>query len=257
MAIAVTNKKVLSNEGYGITINQMIQLFINPELKKRKKSRFKAALIELFDYQDNIVRIDNEFKCEFELMKPILKKTDVGKPKNYKLEDLKDISWHEKSTDPNSAKILLIKWNKDWWIIDYDFRYNKQIAKKLSNRSEEFLSLVELAYKNKYELYKNPLIELLWASAELVIDSKLFLIPTKQRSKKHSDKKERLNKLASPDKNSIFSQEFLVLFNYLTKSRKAARYCTKKIKTYPKGCDLKSFLRESVRIIKDEIPYEN
>lgn len=245
----VPNKLVEKNEGYGRTINQFFDLWIKPYFKKKKlkfnKQKFGSALIELFDDgKKPKIRLNNEVKIEIEFKKPKIKPEDVGKNIPVDLKEIKSLSWSEKGLDENSAKVLVARFNKHWWILNFDFRYNKGNAKKILTRAQEFLSSCKTILRKK-EYCPHVLIYLIWSTAELILDAK-FLLHAQKTKKTHQARKE---KLEGPLGDSFFSPEFssLLLIHYDIKND--ARYAGD---DYSKKYD-RAFFRKQVKILEKEI----
>ena len=220
MAIVVTDKSVKQNDGYGRGINQLMEIFINNEMQRRKIAEFKAAIIEIFDTgRDPKIYLNEEaiFKLSFKDRK--FKRNDIGREITVKLEEIKSIKWDDKLLDRNSAKIFVIKWNKNYWLLDFDFRYNKATAKSKLERAKEFLSA-----SKKLDVVKehHVLIYLFWSCAELIIDTKLYLMPEQRPKMAHGDRKEKLQKFGNT--SNVFSKEFIELFTTLSKEKNPARY---------------------------------
>lgn len=130
MAIFVPNNNIKSNISFGQVINQVIKKYIAPELKKRKLKGYAAAGIEFF--LDNKVKIyfDNEIQLLLEFKKSKISPNNVGKQINVDLHDIKDIKWKDKNLKKDSAKILIVHFNKNWWIWDADFNSRKDLEDK-------------------------------------------------------------------------------------------------------------------------------
>lgn len=245
----VQNKLVEKNEGYGRTINQFFDLWIKPDFKKKKrkfeKEKFGAALIELFDNgRKPKIRLNQEVKIEIEFHSPKIKPEDVGKQIPIDLKEIKGLSWSQKGLDENSAKVLVARFNKDWWILNFDLRYNQGNVKKILGRAQEFLSGCKTVLRKK-EYCPHVLIYLIWSVAELILDAKL-LLHTQKTKKSHRKRKE---KLKSPLGVSFFSPEFSSLLLTLYSIKNGARYADG---DYSKKYDQKS-LRKQVRILEKEI----
>jgi len=252
MATPVNNKLVEENEGYGRTINQFLTLFIGPYFKEWgrvfNKQKFRIALIELFDEgRKPKIKIGKNVQVEVTFKHPKIKPEDVGKQIPIDLRDIKDITWPSTGLSEDSAKILVMRFNKDWWILDFDFRYNKGNAQKKLSRAREFLSSSKTIVRKK-EYSPHVSIYLLWATAELIFDVKLMLHAQEVKGNKnaHGEKKK---KLAGPLGEALVSPEFKNLFLNLHKRRNGARYGNK---DFSKKYSIEYF-RKQLRILEKEI----
>ena len=131
MAIFVQNQNVESNQSFGQVINKVKDQFVIPELKHRKIADFKAAGVEIFNDGKYKVYLDNEVQILIEFKNKKISPSDTGKAINVDLQEIKNLSWSDPNLIKNSAKILIIHFNKDWWIYWADF-------KKISALEEKF-----------------------------------------------------------------------------------------------------------------------
>jgi hypothetical protein len=243
MGIIIPDKSVRENNGYGRTINQLMEIFVLPEMKKRKikEKDFQAVIVELFDDDRRSKMYFNKeatFIFSFKKQAP----TRRG-PIKVRLEELKGIKWNDKDLNPDSAKFFIIKWNKDYWVLGFDFRYNKNMAKLRLERAEEFLNAAETL---NYKLFPNVLVYLLWSCAELIIDCKLYLIPGQKPTKRHKDRKDKIERFQKM--SNIFSDRLISVFTPLADEKDNARYGDKMRKIINKN-----FIKETIDIFKKEI----
>ncbi len=223
MAIVVKHEDVIQNQNYGRSINQILTWHVKPILGKGKDcfvmEDFRAVLVEMFDDgRSPLVKLNGDFKMSIEFKSPKINPSDVGKNISMDLREIKEISWVDTETDGNSGKIMIIRFNKDYWLLNFDFRYNKKDAKKKAERANEFLSVCKTVIKKK-EFCPNVFVYLIWSCAELILDTKLFLFAQKPKTN-HDD---RLKKLKIWEK-SFFSQEFADLFARISSVKNEARY---------------------------------
>lgn len=220
----VQNSSVEKNENYGRTINEIFDLWIKPYFKKKNqefdKQKFGAALIELFDdRREPKIRLNEEVKIEIEFHSPKIKPEDVGKQISVDLKEIKNLSWSQRGLNENSAKILVVRFNEDWWFLNFDFRYNQGNTKKKLHRAKEFLSGCKTMLRKK-EYVPHVLIYLIWSTAELILDRKFLLHAQKTKNNHY----ERRKKLEGPLGTSFFSHEFSTLLLTLYSIKNGARY---------------------------------
>lgn len=130
MAIFVQNENVKNNQSFGQVINKINKEYIEPELNRRKITDFASAGIELLPNGTNKVYLNNEVQLLLEFKKRKVKPSDTGKPISVDLHEIKDIKWHDKKLNKDSAKILVVHFNKDWWIWSADFKNKKELEEK-------------------------------------------------------------------------------------------------------------------------------
>lgn len=127
MAIFVQNENVKNNQNFGQVINKVNKEYIEPELKQRKLTSFASAGIELLPDGTKRVYLDDEVQLLLEFKKRKVNPSDNGKPISIDLREIKDIKWHDKQLSKDSAKILVVHFNKDWWIWSADFKNRKEL----------------------------------------------------------------------------------------------------------------------------------
>jgi len=127
MAIFVQNENVKNNQSFGQVIKKAYKEYIEPELKQRKLSDFASAGIELLPNGTKKVYLNDEVQLLLEFKKKKISPSDTGKPIRVDLHEIKDIKWHDKKLNKDSAKILVVHFNKDWWIWIADFKNRKEL----------------------------------------------------------------------------------------------------------------------------------
>lgn len=245
----VNNKKVEDNEDYGRTINQCLELFVLPVYKRQnlkfEKEKFRVALVELFDDgRKPKIKLNKDVPILIEFNKRQLTKEDIGKPVSIDLREIKNISWHENLLDKDSARILVLRFNLDWWVLNFDFRYNQGTVKEKVKRAKEFLSACKTIIRKK-ELYPHVLVYLLWSTAELIVDS-MLLLHAQKTEKNHRARNEKIKSILG---ESLFSAEFSTLFLLLSNDKNPSRYGDGDYaKKYPR-----KLLVKHVQVIEQEI----
>jgi len=130
MTTFIPNKNVKNDVSFGEIVNQIVKDFIRSELKKRKITQWSNALIEIFDDGKTKIALDDEVKMIMEFKKPKVKQNDVGRPITVNLKEIKNLTWDKTNVDKKSAKILILHFNKNWWVLNTDFRNNKTLKEK-------------------------------------------------------------------------------------------------------------------------------
>ncbi|MFQ6118602.1 MAG: hypothetical protein ACE5KE_01805 [Methanosarcinales archaeon] len=244
MPILVPTHFVDADKSFGRTINSLMEIFVHNEMKQRRIPEFRAVIIEIFDDERKPkVYLNEEAQFILTLKNRMLTKNNMNKVISLDLKEIKSIEWNDKVLDKNSAKVFIIRWSKDYWILEFDFRYNKEIAESKMMRAKEFLNAAKKLNVNEDF---NVMIYLLWSCAELIIDSKLYLMPGQKPNTTHKDRK---NKLQSFEKSSIFSEDFTHIFSLLSKEKNKARYGGK----VNKGSINEKFIARAITILEEEI----
>lgn len=130
MAIFIPYNHIESNQSFGQVVNKVRTEYINPELKKRKITNFSVAGVEINNRTNYKVYLNDEVQIMLEFKRRKIKPSDTGKAINVDLQEIKDVRWFDKKINKKSAKILVIRFNKNWWILDTDFKDNKELEEK-------------------------------------------------------------------------------------------------------------------------------
>lgn len=243
--VIVLNEDVRNNAWFGRDINEYTNLYIKPFLEKNGQTDFRVALIELFDKTTEVrIKLNTDVLLDVEFNKPVLKPDDVGITKDIQIEDLKNITWTQDGNDGNSAKILVFQYNKDFWILDTDFRYNQENAKKILDRAFEFFLGSNIMLKaTHYNVH--VIIYLIWSTAELILDAVLALYAKRPESK--TSHTQRIEKLKTNP--WLFSAEFSTLLVEISNIKNHARYWDN---DFTERYD-KSFFEKQLEILEREI----
>jgi uncharacterized protein (UPF0332 family) len=161
-------------------LNDIFNLFVLPEIKRRKETNslpepFVLKRAQIIFYPDgkrkNEIRLNSEVKvlADMKIKGGISKKKGEPIYEN-EVEGLKGLRLTDKD-DPDCGHITLVDiFNK--WIIAFDLRYNKALAKKHVESAKHFHELAQFAFNKEY--YASCL-DCLFSAAELA--SKATLLP--------------------------------------------------------------------------------
>lgn len=130
MAIFIPHNNVESDQNFGQVINKARVEYIGPELKHRNITSFSVAGIEVFSDGNCKVYLNDEVQLVIGFKDRKIKPSDIGKPIEINLHEIKNVKWHDKELDKNSAKILVARFNDNWWILDTDFKRHKKLEAK-------------------------------------------------------------------------------------------------------------------------------
>src|SRR3989344_7197404 len=130
MAIFIPNENIEKDQNFGQAVNKAVKEYIKPELRCRNLKGFGSAGIEIFSNGTHKVYFDNDVQIMLEFKNRKLNPNNTGKSVNVDLHEINDVKWHDKELNKNSAKILIIHFNKNWWIWGADFKKNKGLEEK-------------------------------------------------------------------------------------------------------------------------------
>ena len=226
MASIVRDIDVKEPKGYGITINQTKQLYLDEVMKERGVASLRAAIIEVFDdHRPPKVHLNDEARIVVGLNTSKIAREDVGKRLDIDLKDVKEIEWHTDGLDGNSAKIMLVRWNKDFWVLHFDFRYNQEYGKPKISRAKDFLRAAE-RLNPKEDTY--VLVYLLWSAIELIFDCELAkILGYKVKSPHHGERLEKAPILMGHQ--SLDFESLYEMFLVFSSNKSGARYAEKEI----------------------------
>ena len=224
---------------------QAMDLWINPEIEKRKKfgklpKKFKLLRAQIIFYSKKAtkIRLNEEVGAivSVKLNKDVKKgeaiyEQDVSQIKNIKLTD-----YHS-----NCAHITFLLF-REKWMVAFDFRYNKKLVKENLEAAKEFYESA------KDDLEKNrlrPFYENCWSSAELTSVCTFYLLGESRKKNRHKETTKKFEKWAELGNIKESFSKTLSKLNHL---RNSARYLyTNEFKKENHG--------EILKIIKEMIDF--
>lgn len=183
---------MLDKEGQQRTFNQFMELFVLPEITRRKEAgvlpdKFVLNAAQVIFYDDGrrpLVRLNEDAKilAKIKLKNGVNKEKgeDVFQNEIEKLETLRLMDEEESKY----AHISIIRF-KNHWILGFDFRYNKKLARDHFKTAAQFYSSAQNAYQNNLMV---PFIDNLFSAIELLAKSELLLMPDEEFKKKTTHK---------------------------------------------------------------------
>lgn len=130
MAIFIPHKNVELNQSFGQVINKIKKEYIEPELAKRKLKSVAIAGIEILKNGKHKMYFNNEVNFVIEFKDKKANPNDVGKTISLDLHNIKEVQWNDKKLPKDSAKILVWRFNQNWWIYYADFKKRKELEEK-------------------------------------------------------------------------------------------------------------------------------
>lgn len=218
-----TTPPELGDEGAQGLLQQIFEIWINPEVARRIAARTLVAPVNLLFAQvimnvgkPTRVRLNDEVRAR--LLVRVTRDVERGTAVQY--GDYDHVQAIELTDDdPNAAHVTIAR-VKDQWAITFDFRYNAELVSQTLAAASEFLEIAELALARKH---LRAFMENLFAAAELVAKSWLLMTPDERvmNTKKHPFIKARINKEA---KLGNVDGDFARVLNKLDSQRENARY---------------------------------
>ena len=220
-------KHDLNNDFGSMAFKQLMELFIIPEIRRRKEAGklnesfelYAAQIIFFPDGRKPLVRINSEMKAvaKIKLKSGISKK--VSEPIFiHELEGLEELNLTEEDDlDCGHATLFRIG---NRWIMVFDFRYNRKLSKKHIEVAKQFYEAAEFSFSRKNW---SAFIDNLFSTVELLAKSILLSTPAPELRKKSSHKaiKTEFNRFTNL-KN--IDPVYCEIFNKLYNLRSRARY---------------------------------
>lgn len=203
---------------------QAIDIFVSPEIERRKKANKlpanfmleKAQIIFPSKSGRNYTRLNKEVKAiiKCKINKPV-KKGEAVYDKD--IDEIESINLTNNDLDYGHITLIYFRGS---WVVSFDFIYNKNEIKKHLDASKEFY---ESAKDNLAKSRLRPFYENAFASAELFTKSILLSLPIKESSKgsKHKSRTDFLKNWANLGN---VKPEFSTTLSKLYSLRSSARY---------------------------------
>jgi uncharacterized protein (UPF0332 family) len=217
----------LPEKYYGKLLDQFLELFVLPELKKRKEEgkledSFSLRMAQIIFYPDGRkpqIRINSEVNVlAYAKLKSGISKNKGDPIYSTEIEDLNRFQpTDEDDLDCGHATIVKLS---DRWIIAFDFRYNRALAKKHIETAKQFYESAAFSFKRNNCA---SCLDNLFSAAELASKAVLLLIPDPKSRKKttHGGIQIRYNKFAELGN---VEPKFREALNRLSSLRARARY---------------------------------
>jgi uncharacterized protein (UPF0332 family) len=215
------------NMDYSKAFQQLMDIFITPEVKRRqdagelpKPLNLIAAQIMFYpDGRKSKVRINSEVRALGKVkLKPEISKK-VGEPiYEHEIEGLGAINLPEED-DPDCGHATLLRIGNSWTMA-FDFRYNKALSKKHIEAAQQFYDSAQFSFEQKNW---SPFIDNLFSASELLAKAILLSIPDPKFRKKatHQAIQLRYNRFADLGNVKV---EYKKTLNKLSGLRDKARY---------------------------------
>jgi len=212
------------NNRYAVAMRQAFELWINPEIERRRQTgRLRdgfalsaAQVIMDMDTDAPTVRLNEEVKAVFRArLKRAVQKGEVVWENDF--DEIEDLELTD--LDPNAAHLTIIL-RKGMWVLKFDFRYNAARIRETIETAREFLDCATFSL-NKGNL--RAFVENLFGAAELMAKGLLLMHPDRSilTGKSHKIIASKFNwwgKLGNTD------PEYVKLLNHLSVLRRPARY---------------------------------
>ncbi|MEX1195742.1 MAG: HEPN domain-containing protein [Dehalococcoidia bacterium] len=202
--------------------SQALELWVNPELERRRKA---GRLMEGFELkrlqvvmipppnERNIVRLNDEVApiAAYRFDGPVTKgqeiEVDPARIQGFRLAP---------DDDPNAGHLTMVRFG-DRWVTHFDFTYNRERAQNHLQASREFLNAARSALRDGMV---RPACDTLFAAIELAVKAEMLLSP-RGETKRHREWLRRFTEWTRLGNAPAASQEVLSKLSHL---RTAARY---------------------------------
>jgi hypothetical protein len=218
---------MLDNEGQQRSFDQFMNLFVLPEIERRKKdcllrSNFvlkSAQVIFSGDGTRPVVRLNEETKIMAKVKPKSGIKINKGDILSWnQIEDIQMIRLPDEE-EGKFAHISMIRVGGNW-LFTFDFRYNKESARTCFETAKQFFDSAREAFERKNLA---PFIDNLFSSIELLAKAELLLMPDPKFKQKATHKGIQLKYGKYVDIGNA-KPEFKTTLNKLAGLRNSARY---------------------------------
>lgn len=208
------------------TFNHVLELFIHPEIERRKEAgtlsdKFVLTAAQVL-FSVKIKKPTIRFNKETKILGEVKLKNEIQKGKGDivlqneidRLEKIRLIDEEE----PDFAHISMVKFGNSW-LFGFDFRYNKKAARNHYETAEQFYKAAQSAFRRKLNV---PFIDNLYSCVELLAHAELLLLPNfLKRKTSHKDIQIKYNSFVDLGNAKT---EFKSTLNKLSGLRTSARY---------------------------------
>lgn len=215
------------NEFGNKLLQQLMDLYVIPELRHREENRllpkpFELLSAQIIFYPDGrkpIVRLNSEIRAigQMKLKAGVSKQLNEAILES-EIEGLASIELSEES-ESDCGHATLVRLNNHWTIA-FDFRYNKGLSKKHLITAQQFLDAATFSFNQKNW---SAFVDNLFSASELLAKATLLVFPDPQLVKKatHRSIQMKYNRFADLGNAKI---EYKKTFNKLSGLRDKARY---------------------------------
>ncbi|MFC1743119.1 hypothetical protein ACFL35_03920 [Candidatus Riflebacteria bacterium] len=249
-------KDLKSLKIYPTPIHHLFELFIFPEIEKRKKrgkNYLPLSAFQILFYYDGRrpeIRLNTEVKGQFQAkIKNGIKKQFGDSIKEDEIEKLTPIELAPED-DPDCGHATALRFNT-FWYIDFDLRYNKKLASEYMKCAKEFLDCADFCRKNSQW---RAFVDNLFSAAELFTKVILLAFGNPQLRKKatHKGIQIQLHKLF---KFTSMDEKMKKSFLCLSGLREQARYLKGEFSITQENADdyyqvIEKLQEEALKVIK-------
>ena len=216
----------LDGEGAKNLFNSVMNLWILPEIKKRKEEgkidgNFvlnSAQVILNPKLNSPEVRLNKEVKAIILGVAKRAIKVNEEAPLEDMINEIKEIRLTDKD-DPDVGHLTMLQFQGNW-IIHFDFRYFKTKLKELFEAAEEFFEISKISFEKKI---MRPFVDNLFSCIELLATCQIYNMAGKdfEKKRKHRNIQAKYNSFV---KIGNFKSEYKDALNKLSGERDNARY---------------------------------
>lgn len=216
---------VFSDEFTDSFTKQIVDLWINPEIERRRQANrlpegfalYAAQVIMNLDASEE-VRFNEEVKLKVDgdFVRP------VAKGEMFSVNELENIRDIELTNDDSNAGHITLLAHKEGWFIKFDFRYNAARSKNHLEAAREFL---DAASSSLEKGHLRAVVDNMFSATELMAKGLLLMHDqTVSSSKKHGTVHSRYNQWGNLGNTDARYPELL---NKLSSLRGPSRYLQK------------------------------
>jgi uncharacterized protein (UPF0332 family) len=216
---------MLKKEAQQRTFSELMELFVLPEVTRRKEAgrlpeKFRLNAAQILFYSDGrkpAVRLNEETK----IIATVKFKNIVNKQKGEavfwnEIDNVENLRLIDEE-DKEYAHVSMLRL-KGHWNIAFDFRYNKGAAREHFKVAKEFYKAAKNAHKNRWLA---PFVDNLFSCIELLAKSELLLLSEVKKKTTHVAIQMKYNRFVNCGNEK---SDFKAALNKLSAIRHSARY---------------------------------
>lgn len=219
----------LDNGGAQNLFNHILELWINPEIKRRKEKGIIDEKFALYGAQVILnpkinkteIRLNKEVKAQLVGVAKRAIKVDESAPLEDMIKEIRNIRLTDHD-DPDVGHVTMLQFQGNWNIY-FDFRYYKSKIKEIFEAGKEFFDIAKYSLERK----KNrTFVDNLYSAIELFAICQIYNMAGSdfQKKRKHKEIQKKYNAFV---KIGNFKPEYKDALNNLNELRLSARYVKK------------------------------
>ncbi|MFO8008384.1 MAG: HEPN domain-containing protein [Candidatus Brocadiia bacterium] len=173
----------LGPEGIRRLFGQIISLYVRPEIEKRQDMAklfgpfhlWAAQIIFSLTGGPPAIRLNQEVRARVQVSLTNGSQQEVGPPPSLRgIQDIEDVIGVQEELENKDCAHITLVYAPGRWLIVFDARYNKHLARRHIRRAGAFLAASENCFEHRLWA---PLVDNLFSAAELAAKATMMTVP--------------------------------------------------------------------------------